>query len=247
MNITVLGDPILDHHLYRGRRATPDSAVPLGTMRREKPGGALLLCDLLKEVLKPGGCSVAFGINTDPDRLPENYHAYAIWEPREADLAQKDEKKKHEVWRATAPPPGYGIHNPSDTLPDFSKAVINSTDVLVLDDAGLAFRQHPLPSPPPAWTILKLTGSIGHNPLWNSLAAAAPENLVVIVAADQLRRSEIRLSQGLSWEATVQDLLLELEQNPVISPLKAARHVIVSFRSRTVQKDREMLLSNPRQ
>jgi hypothetical protein len=240
MKITVLGDPILDHNLYRGLRATTDSSQKLGTRFVTKPGGALLLYDLLENVLKMGDgescglahdCAVSFGLAVDAFVLPAHYHAYAVWEPQEADLTEKDEKKKHDVWRAASPPPGYGPANDGGTLPDFSTAVTKGTDVLVLDDAGLSFRSHPLPGTAPAWTILKLTGSIGSNPLWDSITKAAPENLVVIVSADQLRQSDIRLSQGLSWEATIQDLLLELATNPALAPLKLARHLIVSFRS----------------
>jgi hypothetical protein len=53
--------------------------------------------------------------------------------------------------------------------------------------------------------------------------------LVIVVPARLLRRENVRLSVGLSWERTVEHLLTELEQNPVIQPLRMARHLIVTF------------------
>lgn len=44
-----------------------------------------------------------------------------------------------------------------------------------------------------------------------------------------LRRDDIRLSRGLSWERTVEHLVHELRQNPAIQPLQQARHLIVTF------------------
>jgi hypothetical protein len=55
------------------------------------------------------------------------------------------------------------------------------------------------------------------------------DNLVVIVSAEELRRHDVRLSQGLSWEATAEDLTAELYQNPLLQPLLKARHLIVTF------------------
>ena len=124
------------------------------------------------------------------------------------------------------------VLRPADNLPSHH-------DVLVLDDAGDRFRhkEHAnlwqLPDDPgarPAWIVLKLAGPIGRGDLWDRLMACEPrQRLIVLVPAPLLRRDDIRLSLGLSSERTVEHLVNGLRQNPLIQPLRQARHLIVSF------------------
>ena len=108
-----------------------------------------------------------------------------------------------------------------------------------LDDAGLgcrnlASKEH-LPFSKTGkdlkWVVLKLAGSVGEGDLWKGIVKQCPEKLVVIVPADQLRQRDVRISRGLSWEATAEDLASELQDNPVLQPLLSAWHLIVTFRS----------------
>jgi hypothetical protein len=114
-----------------------------------------------------------------------------------------------------------------------------SYDALVLDDAGDRFRHKDnepawhlgnQQSTLPEWIVLKLTGPIGRGDLWDRLMDCEPsKRLIVILSAALLRRDDVRLSRGLSWERTVEHLLNELSQNPAIQPLRRARHIIVNF------------------
>ena len=235
MKVTVLGDPLCDHNLYRGLRDTPDSSEVRGLWTKPTGGGVLLLQDLLKATLSKSSSCDVHGIIADPAvlsaALPGHYHSYCLWEPQISDLQEKDEtRKKREVWRAAEPPLGYGRKSGAPAAP-FTHPNSKDARILVLDDAGLDFRNKPLQIGKPDWIILKLTGSIGDGELWKSLVAAKPANLVIILSADQLRRADIRLSRALSWEATAQDLQRELESNPSLAPLQLARHLIVNFRS----------------
>ncbi len=82
----------------------------------------------------------------------------------------------------------------------------------------------------PRWVVLKLTGEIGDGKFWTSIVDRYSEKLIVVVSADQIRRNDVRVSRGLSWEATAEDLSVELKENPILQPLRMARHLIVTFR-----------------
>ena len=58
-----------------------------------------------------------------------------------------------------------------------------------------------------------------------------PDFPVVVVSADDLRKSGVRLGGGLSWEATFQDLLREIIQGGRLANLTKCRHLIVAFGS----------------
>jgi len=51
----------------------------------------------------------------------------------------------------------------------------------------------------------------------------------VVVKIDDLRRSQVQVSRGLSWERTAQDLAWELTHNPAVNGLSRCAHVVVSF------------------
>ena len=112
-------------------------------------------------------------------------------------------------------------------------------DVLVLDDAGDRFRHNEnarawhLPietGAQPRWIVLKLAGAIGRGDLWDRLMQNDPgQRLIIVVPARLLRQDDVRLSRGLSWERTVEHLIVELGRNPAIQPLRQARHLIVTF------------------
>ena len=261
MKITVLGDPICDHNFYRGLRPTPDSTEERGLCETHTEGGSMLLHSLIDKTLgicadqraaearKAQGlppdqspkCQVSFLPEIKCADLPARCHAFALWEPQPANLQEKDEeKKKLQVWRAAEPPLGYGRQQvvPKTDKDELGKAApkpepvpTGNADILVIDDAGLDFRMHALALGRYQWIVLKLTGSIAEGALWDSLAKAQPANLVIILSADQLRRTDLRIDRALSWEATLQDLLRELEQNPTLAKLQIARHLIVTFRS----------------
>ena len=149
-------------------------------------------------------------------------------------------------WRMTKSY-GFGWQSPdAATASAFGETALRATDngptehgILVLDDAGDRFRQiasasawH-LPndsSIPPRWIVLKLSGAVGRGDLWDHLMEFDPRHrLIIVVSAAILRESGALLSQGLSWESSVEQLLNELDQTSSIQPLRHARHLIVTF------------------
>lgn len=248
--ILVTGDPICDHNYYKGRRPTADSEETRGFRYYRTGGGALLLKDLIAATMEEGkgdqGWVTEFGLDPDFESLPLKYHSYCIWEPTAG-------AEGTEYWRAIEPPLGYG--HPDEAPPAAgcpkprSDAYIpppeppaGRPDIVVIDDAGIGFRDPSRRSlwsftnkngkkTGPDWVVYKLTGPLGRNGLWDEVADRYGDKLVVIVPAEELRRRDVRLSRGLSWEATAEDLAAELRNDPKLKPILRARHLVVTFQS----------------
>ena len=244
--ILVTGDVVCDNNFYKGNRATADAVKNRGLKPVRSGGGALLVKDLIKHAISDQNAwSIKFDSKTDELSVAPDHHAFCLWEPRLSFIDDKD-KERAEVWQAVDPVLGYGrdfndvnrvlkIEDPLGAVPN------PDPEILVIDDAGLGFRDNknvyewitkPSPAPDgPKWVVVKLSGSIGPSVFWDLLVKKYSERLVVIISADRLRQQPLRLSKGLSWEETAEDLAAEMKSNLVLTPLKSARHVIVTFRS----------------
>lgn len=251
--ILVSGDCVCDHNYYKGKRPAADSPEARGFRVTETCGGALLLRDLVARTTSDlAGWETVFGQGPDFKTLPSEYHAFCLWEPQVSNPGSQNPAERIEVWRAVEPPLGYGQPGEKATVRLCGKSCCGNAreeagaaqapEIVVIDDAGLGFRdasarnQWPAPARGRAtgavpWVVLKLAGAIGKGDLWKALVDNCREKLVLIVSADQLRAADVRISRGLSWEATAEDLAAELNGNPALQPLLAARHLIVTFRS----------------
>lgn len=258
MNKTILvtGDCICDHNFYKGKRPKADSKEQRGFRYYCKGGGALLLKEVIAETMNvktmesDAEFKVEFDLDEDFIRLPLAYHSFCLWEPQVGNPAD-DPKNQVQYWRAVEPPFGYGHKTaalqpglaPKPRASAYSPNPTQCTDmpdIVVIDDAGIGFREHKelwacinpdSSKSSPQWIVLKLTGPVGTSPLWDEITCQCKNNLVVIVPAEELRRRDVRLSKGLSWEATAEDLTAELHNNPLLTPLLKARHLIVTFQS----------------
>jgi hypothetical protein len=250
--VLVIGDAVCDHNYYRGNRQTADSTQSLGVRVRHSGGGALLLREIIDAALSNlPGWKAALAAQPSYEALPSTFHSYCLWEPQISNPDEKDKKKQFAVWRAVEPPLGYGHLDPSAPLDHAGEKPPANEDVpicsaapggiLVIDDAGLAFRHDPykqhwpfVGTPPgkdlPRWLVLKVTGAVSGGAFWDRVKSFEAR-LVLIVSADDLRRGDVRIGRGLSWESTAEDLSCELRQNPALKPLVAARHLIVTFGS----------------
>ncbi len=246
--ILVTGDSICDNNYYKGERPTADSTSKLGFRDFQVDGGALLLKELIKTAtVDCKGWRTEFALDVNHKKLPPAYHAFCLWEPQPAFLAE-DSKQQELVWRAVEPPLGYGHDaeaskgGQQSTPPSSLFNVDEPPQVLVIDDAGLGFRRPDQKANwpfrddwsgenAPHWVVLKVAGSIGTGDFWDRIVKSYRDNLIVIVSADQIRLHDVRVSRGLSWEATIEDISAELDGNPLLKPLLDARHLIVTFGS----------------
>lgn len=142
-----------------------------------------------------------------------------------------------------AEPLGYG--NPFDSsfsYVEYAVDTLTSPTVVVIDDGGLGFRQNTQKeawpkailrkeNPVQEWIVLKMSSPVGQGDLWRHLSTQFRNQLVVVISIEDIRREEVKVSKGISWERTALDLAEELCFNPEINSLLNCRHLIVHFGS----------------
>ncbi len=265
-HILVAGDRVMDHHLYAGDRMQARQITHRSSRWKSEPGGAGLLHKLIKELLdqsrrrcfdfKPswsgdwGRTATHHSLSWETQLLDQprtkdstpDVASYAVWAPHKA---HKDAKTPT-IWRATA---GLGYGNKTNEATDETQSggpdISIVPDLLVIDDAGLGFRE---PDVGPeiinrhaaacnnSYILLKTTapfvGTADAPSLWRELdKKKCLDKLICLVSARDLRRETLLLSHGLSWEASLEQLYTALQSHPAGIVLSKAQHLIVTFSS----------------
>ncbi|MFO8035827.1 MAG: RyR domain-containing protein [Anaerolineales bacterium] len=208
------------------------------TQACRQPGGAALLADLIQhiinsfppdqqtlyELIKMGAPQGS--VPPDDNRI---HHSFAIWSRFPSDQGK--------VWRVKT----YLGLDPAlqDNPPPFEDPGVPSgrdADLVILDDAGLGFRNQPeqwleiLNNPEKnPWIVVKMARPVARGPLWDHLIQHNTDRLIAITPANDLRLTEVQISKGLSWERTAQDVVWELVHNPCVNSLARCAHVILPF------------------
>jgi hypothetical protein len=240
-NILVSGDFVLDHHIYEGNRHHFGDLRHRGVQEVEELGGAALIHYLLTELA--GGVVSHLSVAVDDKRVPSlppgnqapaELSAYAIWRPFGPDGETSPEKR---VW-LTEDAMGFG------RLPEKPGAFHwprphnrpKSPEVVVLSDGGMGFRGEPRLWPSDTilkqakWIVLKTAEPFAAGKLWTHVARPAYRSkLVVVVSSSDLRKSSAQISNGFSWDATVESVLAALTPGGALSGLTSCRHLLVAF------------------
>jgi len=242
-HLIVTGDVLIDRHLYTGERATPTTRDRRGVREKCELGGAHLLHRLIARLFELDAqrfsrerqlpWKVELAVEPPPHiARPSGRHGYAVWQPYPLRKDKPDDPPK--VWRASQLM-GYG-----DDVAGLHAAkarVVPDPNLLVIDDAGFLFRDsssHPswaLAERGEAWVLLKMSEPLAQGALWDKLIERCPDRLICLVAAADVRRETLALSEGLSWEATLDDLRLALRDHPVAHRLLRCAHLVVTFSS----------------
>ena len=224
--IEVGGDVIVDHNVYAGDRQHP-AASGFGTRIGLRVRGAGLTAELLAALgEREPRCVVHDATGAAA------HHAFATWA-----LVPGPKGGPADVWRVSRDL-GFGEVGtvPDAPAKDAAPSAGAACDLLVIDEAGLGFRNRPdtwsplLAGGNPRWIVLKMSYPVCSGALWTRmLDQACLDRLVVIVSADDLRLSGASVSQGLSWEQSVRDLLGDLAYHAELRGMSAARHLVVNF------------------
>jgi len=238
--VVVAGDITVNWNLARSQEAATPGQVSAEACARlsGEYGAAAQLARLLAaagEALRGGGTELSVHGPVSAEGLPNSdderfHHTYAVW--------ARFREGKRQVWRLSEP---LGIArctaeraSAADWLEigeDTAEA-----DVVVLDDAGLGFRnrsedrpQALSPTGNHPWVVLRMVAPVAQGPLWQHLREHHADRLIVLLSVDDLRRTQVQISRELSWERTAQDVFWELANNPRINSLSRCAHVVVSF------------------
>jgi hypothetical protein len=130
---------------------------------------------------------------------------------------------------------------------------------VVIDDAALGFRsndqlwKHLFTQDRISrtkWFVVKMSDPVTQDLLWNQLQnlqkgsdkndSRSREKLILVLSARDLRRQQVMISQGRSWEQTVIDVLTELDVNPIFCEVRKCAHLIIKF-----DMEGALLISNP--
>jgi hypothetical protein len=198
---------------------------------------------------------VAFGLKERSiaalENWPKGFANFATWEPD--DPPKRLKKDKDLRWRLrrdlgfedstpgkNAQAAGYPA-TPAENLNQLRPRIV------VIDDGALGFRHAtanegshlcwpkliesgPEEAGETEWILLKMASPLATGELWQALKAKWAKKLIVVMAARDLRRENIVLAQGRSWEQTVEDLLRQLDNHPALRELAVARHIVITLR-----------------
>ncbi len=255
--ILVTGDYGFDYDIYLASdEDNPPPGTPPARMG-VSVGGAGIALRVLKAVaarLSDGsdkesptpGLDVGFAGRPEGATSPPTA---ALWQKFKFGKLGKTAKEENtEVWRVrrslSLGDGGFPRLLQSPEIPEAAPVDFKPQVVLVEDNVGGFRFQVPgwLPGGPtevskdksetlPEWIILKTSAPVCHGAFWWALSGPSEvrDRLVVVVSIRDLRSSEIRVSQGISWERTALDLARELSQSPLLEGLRRARHVIVTL------------------
>ncbi len=241
-SILVAGDFVIDQHIYEGRRHYFRDAPGNGVHVRSELGGAALIHDTLGAVGDPTVASYLAIKKPDvgsvlaaPGRA--GVEAYAFWRP-----FPDGSPRGKQYWRVSEAM-GFGAGESGVRTPDWmtkaNASAPKEPNVIVLSEGGMGFRDErkawgALPFRKADWIVLKMSAPVAEGALWEHLLSdpRLAEKLVVVVDADDLRKTHARISEGRSWEDSIENLVCELlKEKGALIPLTRCRHLVVVFGS----------------
>lgn len=264
--VLVTGDHGVDYDIFL---QTDEDNPPPGTpptIIQATYGGAGIVHRVLAAAARPDPAAPAlFDVGFVAGERMSAPPTAAIWAPFDLGaLGATPAEQKARVWRTRRSINLGNVSDPSalpkpSPLPSgIAHEGQDAADVLAIEDDGAGFRTD-VPSSLmawlegqaaslPSWIVLKTCAPVCHGVLWWALVGRAEvaDRLIVVVSISDLRRAEVRVSQGISWERSAEDLVRELVTSPALSSLRQARHVIVTLHSEgAVWMERQAGVSSP--
>lgn len=243
-DIIVTGDMTIDWNLAFKDYSPGDASQRWNpkdwTRACYQSGGAALLANLIRSLVEtlPPSHPTDFRIHGmeafEAPVLPDDtrfHHSYAIWSQFKSTHGQ--------AWRVKeflGLDPATEQNSDAESQNTARSQDLPTPHLVVLDDADLGFRNRRNHWPAALtrdgeipWILLKMSQPIAQGPLWDHLIQHCSERLIVVATADDLRLTEVQISQGLSWERTAQDVAWELVHNPLVNGLARCAYTILSF------------------
>jgi len=234
-NLLITGDYVIDHHLLKGNKTEASGDGDYGTSLVHTYGGAALTYGLLNEFVskfKLGKIHWPYTQMPVPGSSQGTPHdSYIRWEIFKR---EKDGKKVPQI--KFLEKLGFGariLKNNSDWF-KINKAR-NNRDfyAIVVDEAGLGFRNHE-----EVWPdfkradniIVKTTFPLCDSLLWDKLIQYQ-QKLITIVDLSQIKKYNIKVSKGISWEQTALDIIYGLHHDITLKNLLKSKELIIKISS----------------
>ena len=227
--VIVAGDLLVDHHIARWPEpVSTHSAAGNRVLMTQSPGGAYYLADMIKRTTAGTDLLVVGPSHGKVDELNE---AYQTWEPCKKEPGKK---AKDKVWRTTEFLGCRRAVTPESCQPSVTK--VGKSDILVIDNLGLDFT-----SDGGAWEVLAKTAQqCGHVILKTStlnivsdfftfLRTKLAAKTTLIVTAGTLRERGAVISDGLSWDRTIEDLIEAFSPRGSLHDIGGCARVVVRF------------------
>ncbi|MFZ4455968.1 MAG: AAA family ATPase [Bacteroidales bacterium] len=187
--------------------------------------------NLIKDMLVPKPYQKTCGEKTD---------AWKVTEMIGWGQDQKEEVEKNNTEKSDAK------HEKPFSYNNYINQEIENPDILVFDDGGNSFRNDEK-----AWSdllyekteskvakvrnisqiILKTAYPLCHGNLFRNLTKDFKNNLTIVTSINEIRKEDVLISTGVSWEQTALDLVSELKNNKSINLLLNCKRLIVNFQS----------------
>lgn len=188
--------------------------------RHDRPGGAWLAAELINAFAKDvSDWTIEVSPPVDPELLAQTHKTHSL-----LSLAPDG------VWRIDR---FLGIEraHPAQTPP--MPGSVADADLLVVLDSGLGFTASatlpPRNNAKKPWIVLKSGEPDFSTSFGKELLDAHAERLIIVMTADDLRRTEVQVSRRLSWERTAQESVKAVRESPVLAALRGRGQAIVSF------------------
>jgi len=248
--IVVTGDLIWDYNLVKYPKTAIHHSIPTSDVLYAKPGGAWYLkemielscpIDMIEFVCTDDPKPYNVSQNDEKDGQPSKDKrwlsndkvggdAYQIWS-----LHNKIENKKDSglVWRI-----GHdyflGCNHNKNVFGSCEQKERIETDILVLDDIGLSFRdstdQLDRFCPDKIGSIiLKTVAPLCKGSLWEKLIEKYADRLTIILPVCALRARGADISKALSWDRTIEEIVWEFDKGFSAQDLAKCRRAIVYF------------------
>ena len=237
-NILLLGDESLDWHVIKTQGTAVASWRASGGIVAAASGGVGLQRRLIDQCLT---CEIHPIEKTDGDVLPPQENSLRAMSLSQTmticGMFPQDVQSKNEVLRIDSL---CGFRPAQQLSANWKAKVATCTpQVVIVDDANLGIRTQvselvriveSLPKDETGetpWIILKVAWPILNNELLSVFAQNFGRKLIVLVPIDDLRRDNVQISRGLSWERTAQDIAWEFTYNPRMKLLEKIHALVV--------------------
>jgi len=208
------------------------------------------------------GNEVRFGLKKDIlkfSRIPKCLVTYATWLHESYNVPKEFESNfsaKIKAWKVTSPM-GFGTELEEDRENGIKienlytnyykkglKFRVKKNQMLIFDDGGTNFRKEE-----EAWKsyldkfqikrkdyenliILKASYPLSKGKLFKTLTETYKDRLTIVTSIDEIRKEDVLISKGISWEQTALDLVKELKkESNRIHNLLNCKYLVINFHS----------------